>query len=295
MTTAQAAATLVRLGLSDLLATESRVEASGDAESVHDMRVATRRLRAVIQTLREYLPDGLAMLTTDLKWLAALLGRVRDLDIAGGKIEEFGALSSSEASAKECILQALESERSHAYKELAAAIRSERYQSLVLGLNIAPITEESPILSAAPKLIKHRFKKLASLGKRMNRSPRSTQIHKVRIRAKRLRYVLDAFASLYGSRADQLIGRLQSFQDLLGARQDALTLASQLELLVEQEKVPLPARALCYKRSAQLRKEADDLMVQFERSFSRATGKRWSRLHAQMKALAKSQPQASCC
>ena len=60
-----------------------------DIEALHQMRVATRRMRAAIDMFAEVLPVRARHLHDELGWLAALLGVVRDLDIQIGRFDEW--------------------------------------------------------------------------------------------------------------------------------------------------------------------------------------------------------------
>ena len=53
----------------------------GDPEGLHQMRVATRRLRAALRLFEQVVPTDAEALRAELKWLATSLGAVRDLDV----------------------------------------------------------------------------------------------------------------------------------------------------------------------------------------------------------------------
>jgi triphosphatase len=52
-----------------------------DVEALHQMRVATRRLRATIALFREVLPAQFGALRDELQWVGHELGAVRDVDV----------------------------------------------------------------------------------------------------------------------------------------------------------------------------------------------------------------------
>ena len=62
-----------------------------DPEELHDMRVATRRLRAALSLFEAVLPVRAQVFREELGWLARLLGTVRDLDV---QLEGLAVLSS---------------------------------------------------------------------------------------------------------------------------------------------------------------------------------------------------------
>src|SRR5947207_793442 len=64
-----------------LPAQENKIRDGGDPEAVHDMRVASRRIRACVRAFSVFLNPGLVALEKDIKWIFSTLGKVRDLDI----------------------------------------------------------------------------------------------------------------------------------------------------------------------------------------------------------------------
>ncbi|MEV6280436.1 CHAD domain-containing protein [Nocardia sp. NPDC051832] len=71
-----------------LLAAEPEVRADAD-DSVHQMRVATRRLRSVLRSYRMLLQrDRADEISTELKWLAGLLGVARDAEVRADRFEK---------------------------------------------------------------------------------------------------------------------------------------------------------------------------------------------------------------
>jgi CHAD domain-containing protein len=82
MTFAQAAATTVATRSHELFASADRVLDTDDIERVHDMRVASRRLRAALEVFAPCFPrDQHRELLRDVKALADALGRRRDPDV----------------------------------------------------------------------------------------------------------------------------------------------------------------------------------------------------------------------
>ena len=71
----------LRAQLDELCAQAVVVGAGDDPEAVHKMRVATRRLRAALRVFEDMLPPSATHLRGELKWLAGVLGAVRDLDV----------------------------------------------------------------------------------------------------------------------------------------------------------------------------------------------------------------------
>ena len=84
-----AARRVLRRHFERMLLHEAEVRAQDGAEPVHDMRVATRRLRAALRVFDDALPARESgTLARQLKWIAGALGRVRDLDVQWLRLEE---------------------------------------------------------------------------------------------------------------------------------------------------------------------------------------------------------------
>ena len=75
------ALSVLRRHFSVMLAKEPGTRLADDIEELHDMRVATRRLRAVLSLFEDVLPVTVTKLGSELAWLGRTLGAVRDLDV----------------------------------------------------------------------------------------------------------------------------------------------------------------------------------------------------------------------
>jgi CHAD domain-containing protein len=113
----------------------------GDADPVHDMRVATRRLRATLRTYRGVLPDraGTQRLRDELKWLGEALGAVRDGDVLTERLT--GAVDREPAAlvvgpVRSAIRGRLGSTGTPARQRLIEVLDSERYLALLRSLDV---------------------------------------------------------------------------------------------------------------------------------------------------------------
>jgi CHAD domain-containing protein len=208
----------------------------GDPESLHQMRVATRRLRSDLRTLRPLIdtPWGEG-LRDELRWLGGLLGRVRDLDVqlsrltsmAGDLLADLGPM-----------VERAESEREASRAELLAGLRSERYVTLIDRLIDAahdPLVAPGPdasARSALPPLIRAAWQPLRRLAGSLRPEDPDERFHAVRIAAKRLRYASELAAPALGPDYAALARAAAGIQDLLGAAQDAVVGMHRVEELV---------------------------------------------------------------
>src|SRR5258707_15789426 len=65
--------------------------AGEDPLHVHQMRVATRRMRAALKLFADVLPAEAGSLNDELQWIARQLGACRDLDVHMRRIHDSGA------------------------------------------------------------------------------------------------------------------------------------------------------------------------------------------------------------
>ncbi|MGZ6176239.1 MAG: CHAD domain-containing protein, partial [Candidatus Binataceae bacterium] len=114
---------------------------AGDAEAIHRLRVATRRLRAALRMLREIAPGHEAENAADeLGWLCGAIGAVRDLDVLAQMLEQRATrLEADFIRALAPLSDTIRHQRAIEQERLVAALDSERYRGLVQRLGtVAP-------------------------------------------------------------------------------------------------------------------------------------------------------------
>jgi inorganic triphosphatase YgiF len=222
---------------------------AGDVESLHQMRVGLRRLRAaqaMVRTLVQ-LPEPLA---ADIEWLAGELGDARNWDVFLESVlpglplaeEHKPALARVEAAARE------EAERHRA--RVRSAVGSPRYTTLMLALGgwiagkgwqhttLPADPLEQKIAKAAPKLVQHAAARVRKRARGYDLK-RPDCLHKVRIAAKKERYAREFFVALSHDRtATRRHDLLAGMQDELGEINDAFVtrgLVAELRDRVPQE------------------------------------------------------------
>ena len=238
MSVARAFTVLATACLRQIRANEGAVLDGRDLEGVHQMRVGIRRLRALVSAFGGVItPDARALLRTELRWMQQQLGSARDWDVflaetvapLRGRLP--GARSLEHLSAES------ESFRATAYDQARAAVCDDRYTALLLHLELwlqtgswllqtsdAVRGDDARSLSAfARAILDKRARKMKKLGKR-HESLNETDLHALRIRAKKLRYAVEFFAGLFPAKATKAyLSRLEAIQDALGGLNDAAT------------------------------------------------------------------------
>jgi len=240
MTVAEAFKAVMWASLAHLEANEPGMLAGEDPEFLHQTRVALRRLRAALGVFSPPIPESEAeALSSELKWVASNLGPARDWDVFATEtlppIEaEFGAHGELRAFDMRCGKL-----RRQANAKARRAVSSKRYKRLMLSLAswIATETWSAPSQTApgdelgnsvtefATEVLERRYQQARRRGRRLaERSP--AELHRLRISIKKFRYAVDFFASLYeGKPARDTLKRLGDLQDILGAMNDAATVA----------------------------------------------------------------------
>ncbi len=229
-------------GVSRLLSNEGGVRA-GDVEALHQMRVAIRRLRSDLRTLRPLLErDWADALSDAMRPLAASLGAVRDLDVLVERLEGHGA--DLEAGLRP-LTGGLRELRDIARAALIDSLTSADHTALVARIvaaanepRLAPLADGAAE-DVVPTIVTAAWRKLARKGDPLARTlardpqrPTDAQLHRVRILAKRARYASEAASGALGRRrgrdAGRFAKRLADVQQLLGDHQDATGLIREL-------------------------------------------------------------------
>lgn len=200
-------------------------------DSVHQMRVAARRLRSALATFAPLLdPEPTAALREELRWIASELGGIRDtevmidrLDAHAGKLDDPQDTERARSVIDPLLGQRLAAARSSAL----AALRSDRHQQLVDDLMSAAI--EPPVTDAAFTPCAETLLPLATrTWRRLDRTISGLDLegpsapwHAARIKAKRARYAAESVASIFGKPMERLARVLADVTELLGDHQDA--------------------------------------------------------------------------
>ncbi|MCA2215638.1 CYTH and CHAD domain-containing protein [Jidongwangia harbinensis] len=224
---------------------------AGDAESVHKMRVATRRLRSTLRTFKRSFPPGAAAtLGPELKWLAAQLGEVRDGQVLEGKllaaVDQAGPDFTPVA---DRIRDHLEAKVAAGREALRHDLNGERYLRLldaVDDLVERTAAERKPVRRAGKALAK-----ADGLLAEAMRADSDEELHAARKAYKKARYAVEVFAPGGGKPARRLVKRLTELQDVLGAHQDSVVAREVLRDLARDADDGFPYGVL-YARQEQI-------------------------------------------
>jgi CHAD domain-containing protein len=220
-------------------------------EALHQARVATRRLRSDLGTLRGFVDARWSTnLRAELRWLGSELGGVRDIEVLHARLTMHAALlPDSDADAARAVIRRLDRDTATARSDLLVALRTPRYAQLHRALHEAVI---SPRLTRAaagratdelPETVRPTWRRLRKAVKGLGPAPSDGSLHEVRIRAKRCRYAAELAAPVIGKPARDLAAAVTRVQEVLGEHQDAV-IADEWLAKTAPECVPAEAYAL---------------------------------------------------
>jgi CHAD domain-containing protein len=218
-----------------LLAHDPGTRFGEDPEELHQLRVATRRLRAILRAARDLLePTWSEALRTELSWLASALGPVRDLDVLIERMrEEIEGLEPGERRAAARFVALLDEDRDAVRGALLEAMSSPRYFQLLERLEaaaVAPHALESELSLQA--IAAGEFRKLRKAVKALPPEPPDDELHAVRIRGKRARYAAELAEGAVGKPARRFVQDAKRFQDIVGEHQDAVVAEERIRDLL---------------------------------------------------------------
>jgi triphosphatase len=241
MSTGRAFTLIGRTCLRQLVANEPAT-IRRDAEALHQMRVALRRLRAAISLFSDAVSDDrINTIKTELRWLARELGPARDLDTL--LIEVLKPLRKQHANEPGLvsIIKMFVRQRLKSYRRAQEAVQSAQFRTLVLDtaewVEAGPWSmsedpqmrarREMPIEIRAAEQLSQRRKRIRRRGSKIGTlSPE--QLHRLRIQIKKTRYAAEFFSSVYSGkkskkRSKKVLSSLTQLQNCLGGINDIVT------------------------------------------------------------------------
>ncbi len=215
----------------EALMREAPAAEAGDAEAIHQLRVATRRIRAAIELFTGVLHGTRVRLwRRDLGWIAAQAGAVRECDVIPEVIRgRSRKIDLKLAAALEPIYDSLIARRAGEQAKLKESANSKRFALLVERLAkpaLRKVPADARLGPAAAPMLRPVVRSATRAGANCGDDPTDEQLHRLRVRIKRLRYSLEMLSALGGKRVKKTIGRLEQLQELLGDCNDvAVTIA----------------------------------------------------------------------
>jgi len=219
--------------LAEALKHARRAQGIEGVEAVHDLRVASRRLRAFGVTFRELIPEKTRLrVEKKLKRVTRAVGALRDLDVQLELVESRLAAAASELDrcALEHLLEHLDQRRAQGLRraerrlgavQLDAISRHVHRASRAVSGALSERDAEAYAFAVLEGLVAHAAEQMPP--------PDGTEdperLHRLRIDVKQLRYALELFEPMLGARFEALYARATTLQEVLGAYHDLVVLA----------------------------------------------------------------------
>ena len=260
-----------------------------DIEGIHEMRVASRRLRAALEAFGDILPPELVKQRRDIRWLRGRLGEARDLEVQRERFVLAAPLIGRKAARQ--IEAIFEARHDSAREAVLAALDSKRYVAMteamseLLPAGTASSAGETPALKAALPLIERQRRRARRLGSTITARSPDADYHALRRRVRDLRYVLEFFSPFGGERAEAYIRQTTRLQTLLGDHQDAVIGAKFYGDLARDESLGKGGARAAGELAANATAEAEGYRWKFPKRYARLRGPRW---HALRRALSNS-------
>ena len=203
---------------------------AGDVRSVHQARVATRRLREALPVLRKSLDaDAIDRARLRVRRMTRALGPVRELDVSLQHLEEFAGRGVASGRAIATVRQSISEERLHCRRDMLTAITPGKVDRLRRELSAVG---SGPEVGGRPGAIRDAVERVERRAGRLRKAIEDAgslyladRLHTVRIAAKKLRYAMEIERELKRSRVTARIRQLKTLQDLLGRMHDLQVLA----------------------------------------------------------------------
>jgi CHAD domain-containing protein len=198
---------------------------AGDMRSVHQARVATRRLREALPVLRKTVHHHtLTRVRQQVREMTRALGPVRELDVALTHLDDIGRRGRISSRALARVRQAIARERLARRREMLETITPGKVEKLRQRLGHVSTGPERPqpasALEEAATQVARRARRLASAIHHAGGLYLADRLHGVRVAAKKLRYAMEIERELKRSKGTARIAQLKRLQDLLGLMHD---------------------------------------------------------------------------
>lgn len=230
-------------------------QARADVEdAVHQMRVASRRLRSALAAFRPLFDDRLTEpLRDELAWLGGELGAVRDAEVVRDHV-----VAAVRAQPRDLVVgpvlrrvtSLLRQRHRAAHDELLVQLSTPRYFALLDALDA--LVDDPPLTPPAaqkadavlPRLLYRTWRRAhrqVLAADAAEGAERDLLLHEVRKAAKRARYAGESIAARYGRPARRYAARMKAVQDVLGSHHDSVLIRRILtELAGEAQRAGEP-------------------------------------------------------
>ncbi|MCL3859628.1 CYTH and CHAD domain-containing protein [Actinotalea sp. K2] len=261
-------------------------------DAVHQMRVASRRLRSALRTFRPLLDRSVTdPLRADLKELGEVLGRARDAEVMRDRLAASLAEQDVElviGPVRRRLRSELDDRYRQALRDVVAYLDTEHYLSLLDQLD--HLVDSPPWTDLArkradavlPRRVEKAYRDLADLSARARRWPpgpeRDAALHECRKAAKRTRYASEVLVAVAGRPATRFAAAMEEVQDALGEHHDSVVaqaLTREIGVRAHLDGENAFTWGLLHALEGRRRRDADAAFERAWRAASRKKLRRW--------------------
>ena len=259
-----------------------------DTEFLHDFRVALRRTRSLLGSMKKRVPlADIDHFQQGFKEIGIATGPVRDLDVyLLGKNGYQSMLPEGLQEGLDVFFKELGQQRVQELRQMKKALQSKHCKDFLMGwrryvqdslLSSALAAGHEPCKEVAAKAIKKRLQRILKDGAAIGPKSPDDALHRLRIQAKKLRYLLEFYRSLFPeSKINPLVKALKRLQDNLGSFNDLsvqqLMLGRYEEGLVgEEQQKAIKVAAALGGLITHLHEEQKSVRQEFEQRFEQFT------------------------
>jgi CHAD domain-containing protein len=224
---------ILRRLLAIMRANEEGIKGDYDTEFLHDYRTAIRRTRSALSQIKGiFPPQTTESFLETFRRLGEQSNRLRDLDVYLSSESAYQAmLPDGLRDSLAPFFTGLQAQRQQAWQEMADYLDSAAYTGILsdwerflnepaLDDPLAP-NGAHPIIALARQRIHKRYRQIITEGQQLVEEAPDDLLHALRIDCKKLRYLLEFFASLFPQeQIDALIGQMKGLQNALGEFND---------------------------------------------------------------------------
>ncbi len=220
---------IIHLHWTRMLNCQAGARSGEDIETLHDMRVAIRRMRAALRIFAPFFSKReIRPLMTGLRQTAQILGAVRDLDVLLDQAQRYIAgRPPNHANDLDLLFATWQAQRQQARQNMLAYLDGQDYQKLVSDLRVFALPnpprrkrKRPSVREAAPPMIYARWERVMSWSDHLPGASLA-ELHALRIECKYLRYTCEFFQPALGPTAKEVILQVIALQDHLGELHDA--------------------------------------------------------------------------
>ena len=201
-----------------------------DVEFVHEMRVATRRMRTALRLPGKSVAEPWERWREELRWLADVLGEVRDSDVLLLYLDACSRRAKQEH--QPFLRRLIRGERRVRRRQFirlreafasprCVSLRDRLYRRLCRpigmrgGLHALGDVLDAPLGRQAKTALQRRRQRLDEYGRKLGRLG-PDRLHELRVACKKLRYTAEFFAAAYPPEISEVVEPMVRMQDLLG-------------------------------------------------------------------------------